>query len=189
MSQLPNLSPTAPVRRGLVVDPEAKHIHAMKQAVWLYLYLVTAANPRTGVRIVDPAAVAEQMGLADATVRSWLGHLRKAGYVRVEREGRHLRVTLRRWRPIGVKSTRQSRRAATAGLKSSGKAQAPLDGKTLAKRLGGDPLDPFWERTAASVDPEALTQIVEKVLAIPPERIRKSREALFRYLISNQLSS
>ena len=37
-----------PVLRGLVADPQAKHYYRMKNAVWLYLYLIVAVNQKTG---------------------------------------------------------------------------------------------------------------------------------------------
>ena len=39
----------APVWKGLVMDMEAKHYRKMKNAVWLYLYLLLNANRRTAL--------------------------------------------------------------------------------------------------------------------------------------------
>lgn len=179
MTQL--LADTAPIRRGLVADPKAAHYRRMRQAVWLYLYLLLAANPETGRRLLALPLVAQDMGFSEGTVRSWLGHLRKAGYVRVERIAGNTRVTLHRWRtpkPVsGAGEPRTGRR----------RSEPQLTAKRLAERLGAAPDDPFFAGIVSSASQDALREVLEEVLAVPATRIRKSRAALFRYLIRQRL--
>jgi len=46
------------VRQGLIVDPEAKHLKRMRQAIWAYLYLLLAVSPGTGKRLLSPQLMA-----------------------------------------------------------------------------------------------------------------------------------
>lgn len=176
------LAETAIVRRGLVVDDKATHFRRIRQAIWLYVYLLLAANPRTGKRLLDLAGVARDMGLQEGTIRSWLGHLRKRGYVRVERVAGHLRVTIHRWRPSVV------RPAPAEPTTSPRHARPRLTAGHLASRLGADKDDPFFADIVATAPAGVLRETMEEVLAVPADRIRKSRAALFRYLIRQRLN-
>jgi DNA-binding transcriptional ArsR family regulator len=166
------------MRRGLVVDSEARHYRAMRQSVWLYLYLLLAVNPTTGARLLSPALIAEQMGLNEDTIRSWLGRLRRAGYLSVERQGDYLRVEMKRWRtparPVEPEAIDEPQQKTRSGMSP----------ELLAKRLGEEPGDPFWERAVMTWDDATIRRVLEEVERVPAERIRKSRAALFRYLIT-----
>lgn len=167
------------LRRGLVVDSEARHYRAMRQSVWLYLYLLLAVNPTTGTRLLSPALVAQQMGLNEDTIRSWLGRLRKAGYLRVERQGDYLRVEMKRWR-VPVRPAVEKH----VEDEPQPKARGGMTPELLARRLGEEPGDPFWEHAVSTWDDPTIRRVLEEVEKVPTERIRKSRAALFRYLIT-----
>ena len=49
--------------KGLVVDAEAKHYRKMKNAVWLYLYLLLNANRGTGVLMRKTKTISADMGV------------------------------------------------------------------------------------------------------------------------------
>jgi DNA-binding transcriptional ArsR family regulator len=168
------------LRRGLVADPEARHYRAMRQAVWLYLYLLLAVNPTTGARLLSPAQIATQMGLNEETIRSWLGRLRKAGYLRVERQGDYLRVEMKRWQaPV------RPAVPATADPKPPvAKPRSGMTAELLARRLGEEPGDPFWEHAVETWDQTTIRRVLDEVERVPAEQIRKSRAALFRYIIT-----
>jgi hypothetical protein len=181
MTQL--LADTAPIRRGLVADPKATHYRRMRQAVWLYLYLLLAANPETGRRLLALPLVARDMGLSEGTIRSWLGHLRKAGYVRVERVAGNTRVTIHRWRAPKV-----VQEAPVTPRRASRRPEPRITADRLAERLGASPSDPFFAEIVSTAPPGVLRETLEEVLAVPVARIRKSRAALFRYLIRQRLT-
>jgi hypothetical protein len=90
---------------GLVRDPTGKHFRAMKQAVWLYLYLLAGANWRTGLLFRRIATIAADMGLNPRTIERWLRTLRKRGYIRTISNGRTLNISITKWRPVSRKST------------------------------------------------------------------------------------
>ena len=163
---------TAPLRRGLVIDGDAKHIKRMRQAVWVYIYLLLAINPATGKRLVSPALISKHMGVSEETVRSWLGRLRKAGYLKYEKQGAYLRITLERWRPTPMQA----------------ESPVSLTAHQLAKELGGDPEDPLWHQVLTAGQPGAVSNVLAEVKRVPADRIKKSRVALFRYLIKKRLN-
>ena len=68
------------IDRALLAHPGALHLRRMRIALWLYLYLKTLAGP-DGTAEFDPADVGRSMGLPEGTIRSWIGHLRKGGYL------------------------------------------------------------------------------------------------------------
>jgi hypothetical protein len=164
------------VRRGLVVDPEAKHYRRMRQAIWLYLYLLLAAPPGSGRRLLDPGAVAQAMGLGETTVRSWLGHLRAGRYLSTEREGRRIWVQLTKWRPESK---------AGSGNDDSGQTgdATSLVAERLARKLGEPSQGPSLAGILDGHAPDQVQHALDRALAVPESQIRKSRLALFRYFL------
>lgn len=169
------------LRRGLVADASAKHLRRMKQSVWLYLYLLLAANRERGRRLLDPVRVATEMGISEATARSWLGHLRQAGYVTIRREGEHLEVTVTRWRTV-ERSGQEAPIPASSGPAGVDRRSV----EALARALGADPDDPFLAQAVRETDPKLLEQVLEATLRVPAIKIKKSRVALFRYLLAKR---
>lgn len=90
---------------GLVRDPTGKHHRAIRQAVWLYLYLLEGANWKTGLLFRRIATIAAEMGLNHRTIERWLRNLRKGGYIRTISNGRTLNISITKWRPVSRKST------------------------------------------------------------------------------------
>ena len=170
---------TALIRRGLVADPKAKHYRRMRQALWLYLFLLLAAQPRSGRRLLDPKAVAQAMGLKEATIRSWLGHLRRYGYLTSEREGRLVWIQLAKWRPNSRNrdSEPQSPDPGPAGVGS------PLEAIELARALGEPSDSKTIDDLLVTYSPDVLKAALNKVQKVPESQIRKSRLALFRYFL------
>ena len=161
----------ASVRRGLVADPKAKHYRKMRQALWLYLFLLMAAPPRSGRRLLDPEAIALAMGLGEATVRSWLGHLRAPGYLNLERQEGRVWIQISRWRENDQGTGPVSR--------DSDKA------KELARTLGEPTEIHSLARVLQEYDSERVEMALNRVLAVPQSQIRKSRLALFLYFLKN----
>jgi hypothetical protein len=90
----------APIWRGLVVDPEAKHYRRMGVAIWLYLYLVIHADRATGRLPLKLATVARQTAIPRRSLERWLWCLREKDYVRVEHTGRRISGVILRWKSI-----------------------------------------------------------------------------------------
>jgi len=68
----------------------------MRAGLWLYLDLLARLPVGADTFEVEPAAIGRDMGLPEGTVRSWLGHLRKAGYLDAVRLNGKVKVTIKR---------------------------------------------------------------------------------------------
>ena len=90
----------APVWKGLVVDADAKHYRRMKNAVWLYLYLVITANRVTGVLMRKTRTISTDMGIPRDMVIRWLNVLRQEGYIATLSTGRYLTIQVKNWKPL-----------------------------------------------------------------------------------------
>ncbi len=91
----------APIWRGLVVDPEGKHVRRLKSAIALFLYLVLHAKRGTGFVARKQATIASDMGISLWTVRTWMRRLRDTGYITSQRTGRATVIRILRWRGLG----------------------------------------------------------------------------------------
>ncbi len=88
---------------GLVRDPTSKHHRALRQAVWLYLYLLIAANRKTGTSMRRISTIAAETGFNRRSIHRWLKTLRKKGYIHTRSNGRALQISITKWRPISRK--------------------------------------------------------------------------------------
>ena len=162
---------TLTLDRRLIEHPSAHHIRRMRIGLWLYLALLARLPAGSEAVEVDPAIIAREMGLPEGTVRSWLGHLRKAGYVGVEKLNGTLRVSIPGDRiptPAVQKLTRESRAFTVAKLENA--LGEPGQREALEAALGLYP-------------DGVIRKALAGTLAVPAERIRRSRTALFIYLL------
>src|SRR5206468_12839450 len=87
---------TLQLDRRILEHPRAYHLRRMRAGLWLYLDLLARLPAGADTFEVEPAAVGRDMGLPEGTIRSWLGHLRKAGYLDAVRLNGKVRVAMRR---------------------------------------------------------------------------------------------
>jgi hypothetical protein len=129
----------APVWKGLVMDVEAKHYRMMKNAVWLYLYLLLNANRKTGTLMRKIGTVSKDMGVTRDTVLRWLKVLRSGGYIETVNTGRSLTIQVTRWKALaGVGKTRlqKSERSDFRYGKNPSPRQVALQALPLPIRAG-----------------------------------------------------
>src|SRR5213594_2507284 len=94
---MPSLRPiTLRLDRRLLEHPRAYHLRRMRAGLWLYLDLLARLPAGAETFEVEPAAIGRDMGLPEGTIRSWLGHLRKAGYLDALRLNGKVRVSIKR---------------------------------------------------------------------------------------------
>jgi len=90
----------APVWKGLVMDEKAKHYRRMKNAIWLFLYLLLNANRKTGFLLRKVKTISSDMAVHRNTVFRWLNTLRTQGYIATENTGRCLHIRIEKWKGI-----------------------------------------------------------------------------------------
>lgn len=98
----------SPLRRGLIIESSAKHHQQMKQAIWLYLYLLLNADARCGTLFRRLSTIAKDTGVPKRTIRRWLTILKRYGYITAEYNGRFWLIAITKWRPISNYSKRSS---------------------------------------------------------------------------------
>jgi len=145
----------------------------MRAGIWLYLELLARQPAGADSFEVEPASIGLEMGLPEGTVRSWLGHLRKSGYLDAQRLNGHVRVTMRRVEaltlmPVPTPAPDPNRLFTVASLQ-----------RALAEAGDEEPL-----QAALNLYPDRVIQrALARTMAVPAERIRRSRTALFIYLL------
>jgi len=92
----------APVWRGLVVEPEGKHFRRMKEAVWLFLYLILHADRPTGTLRRKLTTIGRDMGVPRRTIQRWLRRLRQGGYITTRETGRAVQIAILKWKTLPV---------------------------------------------------------------------------------------
>jgi hypothetical protein len=117
--------------------------------------------------------VAGEMGVEEGFIRSWLGHLMKAGYVEAQRLNGKTRVTVRKGfipeppAPVLTAST-PGRFFTAAKLQRALGDQQDAEPFEAALRLHSDAV---------------LRKALAGALAVPESQVRRSRTALFFYLL------
>ena len=164
---------TITLDRRILEHPEAVHLRRIRAGIWLYLDLLARLPAGADSLEVEPAAIGREMGLPEGTVRSWLGHLRKAGYLDAQRLNGHVHVTMRRVEASPPPSA-PTRPSEPTRLFTVGRLQ-----QALGERGDDEPL-----QAALNLYPDRVIQrALAGTMAVPPERIRRSRTALFIYLL------
>jgi hypothetical protein len=159
--------------RRLLEHPQAYHLRRMRAGLWLYLDLLARLPYGAGSLEIEPAAIGRDMGLPEGTVRSWLGHLRKGGYLEAARLNGHVRVTVRQVEPPAP-SPAPLRPIQAERLFSVARLEQAL----------GEQGDPDALQATLNLYPDRVIQrALARTMAVPPERIRRSRTALFLYLV------
>jgi hypothetical protein len=161
---------TISLDRRILEHPRAYHLRRMRAGIWLYLDLLARLPAGAETIEVEPAAIGRDMGLPEGTVRSWLGHLRKAGYLESVRLNGAVRVTMKRPdAPAPAAPVAKPSRFFTVAKLQRALGEAGND-ETLQAALGLYP-DTVIQRALAGA------------LAVPEGQIRRSRTALFIYLL------
>lgn len=159
--------------RRLLEHPAAYHLRRMRLALWLYLDLLARLPAGQDALELDPTEVATDMGLPEGTVRSWLGHLRRLHYLDLQRLNGKVRVKVTR---LGLPEPPPAPRPRFFTL-----------GK-LARALGEQGNEQQLQEALKFPD-DAVKRALAGALAVPEAQIRKSRTALFLYLLKRYAES
>lgn len=162
---------TLSLDRRILEHPRAYHLRRMRAGLWLYLDLLARLPAGAETFEVEPAAIGREMGLPEGTVRSWLGHLRRAGYLDAVRLNGKVRVTIKR---PEAPEPRPSVEAAPTRFFTVAKIQRAL----------GEPGNEEALQATLNLHPDsAIKRALAGTLAVPETEIRRSRTALFIYLL------
>lgn len=154
--------------RRLLRHPRAYHLRRMRTGLWLYLDLLARLPAGADTIEVEPAVVAGELGVEEGFVRSWLGHLQKAGYVYAERLNGSVRVTVKREHvPEPIEPPR---------LRFFTVAK-------LERALGDLSHQAEFETTLRDHPDTVIRKALAGALAVPESQIRVSRTALFFFLL------
>ena len=165
---------TISLDRRILEHPRAYHLRRMRAGVWLYLDLLARLPAGAGTIEVEPAAIAGEMGLPEGTIRSWLGHLRKAGYLEAYRLNGKVRVTIKRDQPpMPAVQLRTAPEAKTRFFTAA----------KLARALGESADTEALEAALDLHSDQVIKRALAGTLAVPETHIRRSRTALFLYLL------
>ena len=161
---------TISIDRTILEHPQAVHLHRIRAAIWLYLLLLDRLGEGSDSLEVNPSEVSQAMGVKEGTIRSWIGHLKKGRYIDARRTNGALVVKLRGTRvAIASESPKPPPRAFTV--------------KQIVKSLG-EGADPQAIQGVLADYPDAvIRKALAATLAVPAERIRRSRTALFLFLL------
>lgn len=85
---------------GLVLEQEGKHKRAIRQAIWLYLYLLLVASRETGRLYRRLSTITLETGFNPRSIQRWLKRLRDKGYIETVSNGRFLTISITKWKPI-----------------------------------------------------------------------------------------
>ena len=168
------------------------------RALWLYVLLITRAGDRGRIIRTTPH-LAKDLRVSEDTIITWLSRLRDAALVEVQSPPPYLVTKLRFW---PSRSSSQKEDSPVSGSKSSlRQGYVPVSSsKAAAKREDGgvgegETLLDQTLQTLGSADREEINALIEnypsdlihralvRVRNTPDSQIRKSREALFRYLL------
>ena len=171
------------------------------RAVWLYLWLLANASMSGHVcRTAGP--IARELNVSEATIENWLARLEKARLVRIQSRPPYLVLKLAFWSGVAPKSAETALPHKGVPVSSSSSKQQQKknmqassseeegglgEGEALIARL----LRSLGQEHAAEVHelvrrhPEAMIEkALGRVQRTPPSHIRKSKLALFRYLVN-----
>ena len=154
--------------RRILEHPRAYHLRRMRQGIWLYLDLLARLPAGAETLEMEPAVIGKEMGLPEPTVRSWLGHLRRAGYLAAERLNGKVRITITKGFVPEEPATPKERFFTVAKLQRMLKDKLNVEAFEAALKLYPDPV---------------IRRALAGALAPPEEQIRRSRTALFLYLL------
>ncbi|MCB1280204.1 MAG: hypothetical protein KDB18_01620 [Salinibacterium sp.] len=157
--------------RRLLEHPRGLHVRRMREGIWLYLALLARLGPSQDTVAVDTGELARGMGLPDGMIRSALGHLRKHRYVEIVRVEGRLRVRVRGLPP-----------PAPTEPKPAGPPRAFTVAK-LARALGEKRDTEALEQAIGSHTDDVIRRALAAVLKVPSDQIRRSRTALFLFLL------
>lgn len=161
---------TLSLDRRILEHPQALHIRRMRSAVWLYLVLLARLPVGSDTIEVEPGNLSQTMGLPEGTIRSWLGHLHSSRYIEARKLNGMMRVRLKR---------------TSVPEPPAAQAVPPrfFTVQKLTDALGESGYGRLLDEALAAHPDGVIQRALAGALAVPATEIRRSRTALFLYLL------
>ncbi|MCB9503233.1 MAG: hypothetical protein H6696_14985 [Deferribacteres bacterium] len=172
------------------------HYEILKQSIWLYVYCLAKCHPITGSLTTNIDKIAGDLQLKKATVQSWSGQLRKANLISIRKYGDIKLIRLTNW---PAKNNEHSNKAQTQeSVKQKQTCQrskiTKIDAKSealnnqatpenLANTLNAPDQMKLFEQICQDYPHHLIHKSLQDAQAVPDENIKKSRLALFVFLI------
>jgi len=166
------------VLRSRLIGNDDRNYQKMRQTIWLYLYLVLQLNPRTGRLVTKVSTISQDMGIKEETIRSWLGHLRRKGYVWVKRQGDYLMISV-----TGLKPIPESPQAKVLKPGEVVNGEQQRLAQRIAKEFEDEGNLGYYEDLCERYPEHLINRAFSEVQRVPQSKIKKSRGALFTYLL------
>lgn len=171
-------SPKILVLRSRLIGNDGRSYQRMRQTIWLYLYLILQLNPRTGRLLTKVSTISQDMGIKQETIRSWLGHLRRKGYVSVKRQGGYWLITVTGLKPIPETPPAKALKPGEV---------VNVEQQRLAQQIAQEFEDEgnlgYYEDLCERHPEYLINRAFSEVRKVPQSKIKKSRGALFTYLV------
>jgi hypothetical protein len=99
-----------PIWKGLVTDVNSKHRRSMGASLWLFLYLLTYTNRKTGIVRKKQATIVQETGYPLRTVQRYLKRLSQAGYITYLDSGHYPPIRIEKWKLFHHSNSAQGNR-------------------------------------------------------------------------------
>jgi len=180
-------------------------VGSLGRAAWLYLALLSIASDK-GVVIRTRRHLANMLAVSEPTLEIWLSRFANTGLITIKSPSPYLIIVLQFW--SGIATSESVHPSEKAGKSGSEQEEVPVSSNSYSNSnaLSSNAGDRGQGEGATLADavrsflPELETAEIERILTqyprgvirkaldrvanTPPGRIRKSKTALFRYLLA-----
>ena len=178
-------------------------VERLGNALWLYVRLLTASNIHgTVFRHID--RLATDLSVTTERIERWLKLLADSELIEIQSPAPFLVIKLGMWSentPAMTSATPENRFEGKASQQADSYSYSSLennkaiaaedggagegDGSLLQEILGtlGETDPESFRKVLQHYDPSTIRQALERVRSTPPDRVRKNKTALFRYLL------
>ena len=176
-------------------------VERLGNALWLYVRLLTASNIHgTVFRHID--RLATDLSVTTERIERWLKLLADSELIEIQSQAPFLVIKLGRWseNTPAITSAAPENRSESKTSADSYSYSSLENNKAIAAEDGGagegagsllqeilvtlgetDPAS--FRKVLQHYDPSTIRQALERVRSTPPDRVRKNKTALFRYLL------
>ncbi len=178
-------------------------VDQLGRSLWLYLHLLRLANPR-GIALRTSDRLVEDLAIPKAMLEEWLGRLAGARLAEIQSPAPYLVIKLPFW--SGTTDTQREDSDLASASNGSGALEVPVSSKQqqaaafnqagegglgegealvaeVVRVLGGADANEVRGLIAEFPKPVVLKALI-RVKTTPSSQIRKSKLALFRYLLA-----